>query len=346
MRLKIAFLLVLVMPCLALAQNTFSPTDFQKMSKEQKLKTLASNPQIGEADQLLEVLMMGVNDPDKNIQKEAMGKLAATMIGLQQYVQKNGKIPVNPDNITKAQLALKAELSNPDDQLRGGAFVALAYSDAPNPDIESALLNQLAQEPNEQLKAGIIETMGFAGYESDAYAQVLQAGILDQSSYVREAAAKSAATVKPAAALPLLVQALEKYKTGIHWAPQAIGAYGQTAQPYLPNLEKLLADPTTPSDLKEAIKNAIAAIKNVPPRPSPTPSVKAVSLVNATKPTPTAAGQMTSSSGQSAKPAASPTPTVAAEKQPSSSFPVVPVVILAAVIAGAIVFLLRRKSAK
>ncbi len=69
-----------------------------------------------------------------------------------------------------------------------------------------------------------------------------------------KAAAKSVITVKPPAALPVLVQALEKYKTAIHWAPQAIGAYGSAAQPYLPNLEKLLADPATPSDLKEAIK--------------------------------------------------------------------------------------------
>jgi hypothetical protein len=344
MRFKITFLfLVLVMPCLALA--SFSPNAFQKMSKEQKLMTLASNPPIGDADQLLEVLMMGINDSDKDIQKEAMGKLAATMIGLQQYVQKHGEIPIDSENIAKAQLALRTQLSNPDDQLRGGAFMALAYSDAPNPDIESALLNQFAREPNEQLKAGIIETMGFAGYDSIRYIQILGESLLTPSSYdyISDAASTVIATLKPPGILPLLAQMLEK-KRSLHWGTLAMAAYGAEAKPYLPLLEKLAADPTLA--MRGEINNVIAAIQNPPPPPAATPRIKAVSLQSAAKPPTSATAQTTPVPAQQPKPTASPAPTVATKKQPSSSFPVVLVVILATVIAGAIVFFLRRKSPK
>lgn len=57
--------------------------------------------------------------------------------------------------------------------------------------------------------------------------------------------------------------------------------------------------------------------------------------------TPSAASASAPSSSQ---PSASPTPTMTVKKPASSSFPIVPVVILAALIAGAAVFFLRRKS--
>lgn len=340
MKLKISLLFsVFVMSGIALAQNNITLSDFLKMSKDQKLKTLTSSPQIGEADQFLEVLITGVQDPDKDIQKEAMAKLAATMIGLQQYAQKRGSAPVSPSRITQAQSVLKEELSNPDDQMRGGAFVALAYSSAPNPDIESSLLNLLAQEQNDQLQGGIIETMGFAGYNSDKYVQTLRESILAPSSYVRDAAAKTVVSLKPPGMLPLLAQALKK-KLSVHWYSQAMAAYGAEAQPYLPLLEMLAADPTVVG--RGDIANAIAVIKNPSPQAAATPRIKAISLVDdrALKPpTPTTTAAQTT-----AVPAATPVQQPQAATPAPSGFPIVPVAIVGAVIVGIVLCLLRRKS--
>lgn len=337
---NVLLFLALVIPSILVGQNNFSSSNFSKMSKEQKLKMLTSNPRIEEVDQLLEVLTLGIQDSNKDIQKEAMSKLAATMVGLQQFAQKRGSIPLSPARLAQVQSVLKAELANQDNQLRGGAYVALAYSGAPSPDVESALLNQFAQESDEMLKGGIIETMGFAGYDSDKYIQTLRESILDPSSYVRNAAAKTIFSLKSPGMLPLLAQALEK-KLSIHWNTQAMAAYGAEAQPYLPLLERLLADPTIVG--REEIANAIAAIKNPSPQAATTPQIKALSLINVSLPTALAATSNPSVATSTQIPTPSPPPTLE-ETKSSSNFPIILAAILAAVIAGIGLYILRCKS--
>lgn len=250
----------------SVAQTRISVSEYGSLTTEQRRKLFSGSvvDHLGDQNELLDLFMIGIQDPDPVVQRNAVGQLGNMIVGLQRFKHERGLILADMSKIGEVQDLLAAKLSSSDSQVRGSAVQALAYSGEPNAKVESVLLGHLAKEPNSQIKGGIIESMGVAGYDSDAYVQALQVGILDQSSYVREAAVKSVLVVKPPGALPLLVQALEKYKTGVHWAPQAIGAYGSAAQPYLPNLENLIADPATPSELKEAIRNAINVIRYPP----------------------------------------------------------------------------------
>jgi len=340
---KILFLTFLLVS-IVIAKERFTIDDYAKMDAEQKRKIFASNDkEINDPTKFLDLFILGLNDPDPIVQHNATARLSATMVGLQNYKREKGTIPVDASRMGEVQDALITKISSPDAQIRGAAFQALAFSAEPNPKIESALLEQLAQEQNDQLKGCIIETMGFAGYDSEKYIQTLRGSLSTPSSYdyVSDAAAKTIVALKPPGMLPLLAQMLEK-KRSLHWGTLAMAAYGAEAKPYLPLLEQLAADPTL--GMHGEISNVIAAIQNPPPSPTATPRIKAVSLQSsATKPPTSATAQTTPAPAQQPEPTESPTPTVATEKQPFSNFPVVLMVTLAAVIAGGIVFFLRRK---
>ncbi len=282
MKLVIYLTLLVCLVSSVSAQKRFSMDDYAKMSAEEKrvLFSGTDNSQLDDPNKFLDLFIQGLEDSDAIVRRRATQKLSLTMIGLQRLKQQNAAIPVKLNRMAEVQKILTAKLTDPDAETRGAAISAIAYSGAPNRETEITLLTQFGRESNEQLKGGIIETMVFAGYESYTFKQAVFSSLLDASDYVRNASSKAAAQIKPTGALPLLVQALERFTSGRHLAVDAVAAYGTEALPYLPNLEKLLADPTIPGDLHNRVSRAIEAIKNPKPQPHTEPKVKAVTLVD------------------------------------------------------------------
>ena len=254
------------------------------------------------------------------------------------------------DNLGTLKELLTVRLSDPDAQVRGAAIHGLAYSDAPNPAAEAALLRQLSKEPNDQLKAAIIDAMNSAGYDSNTFGQAVIGSVLNPSDYVRDAAAKAAAKIKPPGALPMLAEALERYRQGTHFAVDAIASYGVEARAYLPQLEKLADDESIPDDLRDRARRAIEAIKNPQPAANTEPKAKAVALIDASPPQPaTNAPDLTASSP--AAPAVTPNappsppipiPTTSPVSTPSSAFLWTGAAVAIALLVGLVVFWKRR----
>ena len=64
------------------------------------------------------------------------------------------------------------------------------------------------------------------------------------------------------------------------YVAEAIAAHGDLATPYLPELEKMLADGSAGGTLAEDVKRALSAIQNPKPEAKAEPTVKAVALVD------------------------------------------------------------------
>ena len=304
--------------------------------------------QLADRDQYFEFLNLGLQDADLIVQRNAAGQTAVALTSLQSIKRENGVLPISSEKLPALQKTLRQMTNVIDVQVRSAVLSSLIFSDAPNAEIEGVALGQGQREENPEVKAAILKSLVDAGYRSDQINNALISALSDKDMRVRERTSRIIAEVKPPGALPKLAELLKDQQMARDFVVQAIAAYGIEALPYLPNLEKLLTDPSIGGTLPGRVRAAIDNIKNPPPQAAATPQIKAVSLLSSapSKPAQSVAAQMPPPSSQQSKLAASPTPTVAAEKQPSSSFPVVPVVILAAVIAGAFVFLLRRKSAK
>jgi hypothetical protein len=182
---------------------------------------------------------------------------------------------------------LAASIADTDIQVRGAAIEALAYSGEPTERTESIFLNRLAQEPSGELRGSILQAMTFAGYSSDRLKSMLIASLDDKDYKTREKAAQCAVTLQPAGGLPKLISLLEDQKMILDPVFDAIGAYGAAAGAYLPQLEKLLADPSnraTWGTAKEHLVAAIDKIKNPKPQVSADTTVKALALMEPPSP--------------------------------------------------------------
>lgn len=257
------------------SKGRLSIDEYKKMDPEQRRESFRSTTREIDPDDFFDLFILGIKDPDSMVRRNAIGKLAFIMGGLQTLKREKKSIPLKMTKIGELQDLLIATLSDPDAQTRGAAVWALAFSGAPSAKIESALLNRLVKEPNEQIKAGIIETMGRAGYESSAYIQVLRKSLFDSSTEVSNAAATAICESKPPDMLPTLAQGIKKNRNSVYLELQAMAAYGAEALPYL---EKLAADSTLPEFSKKRITETIAALKNPAPEAAETPRQKAVSL--------------------------------------------------------------------
>lgn len=321
---------LLTITCLLLAtadaqQTSFSISDVPKMNVEQRRKLFqqTNTPALDDPNKFLDLFIVGLNDADKETQRLAAEKLALTMTALQQMKRGGEPVLVDLSQLAEVRQLLATKLNDPDRATRAAVMRALAYSDAPNGKTEAALLQRFNQEPDEQLKAGILQSMGFAGYDSPRFGQVLVQA-LNASHEVQIAAAEAVATVKPQGALPKLVAMLEAREGGGAPVIDAIASYGAEARLYLPQLEKLMADPSMPGDLRERLRKVVEAIKNPSPQAVAEPKVKAVDLVAGNQPspapptTPVAATPSPATPVPSATPATSPQPATPVAQTPAA----------------------------
>lgn len=328
MSLKSVRLASVIFACLLLSafaeQGSFSINDVPKMNVEQRRKLFGDTdtPVFNESEKFLDLFILGLNDADKVTQRKAAQKLSMTMAALQRMKRGGEPVLVDLSKMGELQNLLASKLSDPDRETRGAVIRALAFSDAPTAKTETALLNQLGQEPDEQLKAGVLQTMAFAGYDSARFGQALLQA-LNGTHEVQISAAEAVAIVRPPGALPTLISMLERRQAGGAPVVDAIAAYAAEARPFLPQLEKLLGDPSLPGDLRDRVRQVIEAIKNPKPAAQAEPKGKAVALVDAISPQappPTAAPAAAPAPAPSVPTAtpslSSPAPTVAESPAP------------------------------
>jgi hypothetical protein len=282
---KTRTIVLLILGSIVSAPSAVPVHDYERMSADSRRAFFSNeNADLNDPATVLEWLILGLQDPDPIVQRKAAAKTAFTMLGLQKIQRDKGSVPIAGRHIAAIQDSLIGHLSNPDTEVRGAAVQALAFSAEPNPKIEKALLAQFGREVKGQIKGTIVDAMAKAGYESDKYLIVLRDGLLASEDSVREAATRSIMHLRPTDGLPLLVRALEQYKTGRRFVIDAMAAYGAAAQPYLKTLETVAADPSLPSDLRDRARNAAIKIKEPHRQSSPEPRSKALSLVGPNPP--------------------------------------------------------------
>jgi len=356
MKLCVIFLLGWMMGWAVLfAQSSPQPIDLLDVSKmtaneRAKFYQTLEPKNLANVNDFIPALIQGMNDPEESVRLAAAGKSAYAMIGLQEIRQQGQPITVSADQIATLKSKLKDAINDASAQVRGPAMAALIYSDAPNSESESALLNRLAQEDAE-LRFSALKDMVQAGYQSAAVKDATLAGLDANNWRERAKAADVIAQLKPDEALPKLA-ALLKVESGnveqlsaLHEIISAIAAYGSKASAYLPELERLLLDPSIGGTLSDRIRAAIATIKNPPLQPAATAQIKPVSLVDTTSPPPSftaTAKPFPPAATPSLKQSSSPSQSTGAESPPAG-FSIVPVAILAAVIAGIVLYLLLHK---
>lgn len=279
----VLFALILVGSHAAGQEGPFSLGDVDKMNVEEK-RQLFGTPMTRKLDdpsRLLDLYVRGLKDPDQLTQRKAVQSLGWFLLSLQDMRREGTPIPMDFSRLAELQQLLSAKLSSPDAEMRGAAIQALVHTGAPNPQVESVLLARLAQEPNDELKAAVIDRMTVAGYSSNAFTQTVLNSLLAPSVDVRNTAAKAVAEIKPVGALPRLSQALEQYPPS-QFVIDAIARYGAEALPYVPQLEKLAGNESVRGDLRDHARRAIEAIRNPNPQAQEPaqPKVGAVALVD------------------------------------------------------------------
>ncbi len=307
--------LVCVVP--SMFAQSFSLEEYKAMNVEQKRSLFigTETPELSEPQQFLDLFVLGLNDPDQIVRRGAMQKLAMTMVALQQVKRERSDLPVNLSKIGEVQALVASKLSDPDSGTRGAAVRALAYSGSPNGVSENALLNQLAVETDERARESIIETMAFAGYDSERFKGVLYQTLGSGGHEEQIAATRAVAIIKPANALPVLAAMLQKREGGATPIIEAIAAYGKEAEFLIPELEKLMNDPAAVVD-RHRVAQIIASIRDpkgsVPVLTKTTAIALADSPPLRVTPTPSASANPAASVAPVATPVAAKTPTVQA----------------------------------
>jgi HEAT repeat protein len=267
--------------------------DVSRLSLEERRSLYATvrPEQLVSGNDYVSLLKAGLQDADAIVRRNAASQTASMLAAFQRMKREGQNLPIAVTTLPALIATLKKMTADPDPQVRGAVLPALAFSGAPNADVESLILSQWQNETNKELKAASLKALVDAGYRSPRIGSALVSSLSDEERKVRERVARLIAEVKPAGALLELAKLLEDQQMARDSVVQAIAAYGAEAQPYLPQLEKLLNDPTTGGTLPNRIRTAIEAIKAPTPGAKAAAKIEAVALVNASPPqarTPTA----------------------------------------------------------
>jgi hypothetical protein len=327
--------------------------DFMNVSVEQRrifMRDL-NVQQFPNAAGYFDAIKQGLKDCDVVVRRNAASKAAMTVIGLQQAARSRQSLP-DVSELPTLQTMLSQTINDLDEQVRGSSVQALAYSTAPNAEIEIALLARLSTEANANLRGAILQALVFAGYETEGVTTAVISALDDKDYRTRQAAAQAVSTLKPAGALPKMANLLDDPDMIKGFVVEGMAAYGSEAAPYLARLEKMLTDGTAGGTLINDLRAGIEIIKNPTPQPSASPPIKALLLLNESSnpslppSTPTAATQKTPdplkvTPVQQSRTVESHKPTSAEAK--SFPWPWIIGAILVLAIAGGILLKLRRK---
>ncbi len=337
--------------CFGQPNQKLTLSDIKSMEAKDRARFLMTltPAQLSNPNDFLDALTQGITDSDASVRLAAAGKAAYAMVGLQQMKKQGQTMPVKLEAFTAFQNSLVGALSDPNAETRSASAGALIYSDAPNRSIESALVGYLSNEPDSLLRISVAKEMHKAGYSSSVIdAQILK-GLKNPDSQVRMEAARAAGVAKVAGALPKLALLLNDKEMVRGHIVAAIAAYGSEAKPYVAQLEAMLASGEVGGTLVSDLMSAIDSIKNPQPQAPDPAQIKPVSLADVSTTTPTLpttelAPRASNVTAPVQQPKVTDASTIEAEKKSPSDFPIVPLVIVAAVILGIAIYVLRRKS--
>ena len=339
----IVFTLWGVTQCFGQSPQTINLNDINKMRTEDRAIFFAnlSPTQLSDPNDFFDALTRGIVDGDVSVRRAATGKAAYAVVGLQQRKQKGQAIPVKSESFVAFQNALVDAMQDKDAQVRRVSAGALIYSDAPNKEVESALVAYFGSEADALLRISVAKDMHNAGYKSAAIDAQILAGLDDGDSQTRMEAARAAGLDRVAGALPKLALLLNDDEMVKGYVVEAISAYGSEAVTYLPQLEAMLASGTAGGTLINDLRRSIEAIKNPSPTTSTKAQIKPVSLVDTSFPAASAATATTAPDPQVPTPdyqpksAKSPSSIVQAEQPKFTPWPwITGAILLLAVVVG------------
>ena len=199
--------------------------------------SIASSSQTTSAD-ILASIEQRLGDPNRVTRSVAMSDLSQLI--QQRKVQNSDHLP-DPRSRPSLIAAIVRALDDEDSRIRGGAIRALTDIDSPlHAKIGTALIARFDREPDEEIRAFIVERLGWHDAVSRVTQQFITKSLDDFSSRVRRRAAFHVAKFRPTSALPRIVRELESGDPEARAEfIYALAAYGPAAKPHLSVLQRL-----------------------------------------------------------------------------------------------------------
>ena len=273
------FLVSFLFFCISLNLNAVSVDELKAMSSEEKLSFFhqEKGEELDHHDDFIPALLVGLRDEDVKVQRTAASSIGRVIPMLQGMKANGTEIPFDLSSIPDLQDALFENLSNADASVRTASVKALVYSESPNRKIESSLIKSFENETEPRVKAHILQSLVSAGYDSDSLKETLLDAMEDNNPQVVSSAAKGIAELTPDGGLEVVVKhlSLDNFEY-LRPIVGAIAAYGDSAKPYLPELNQMLENPSIGGTIIGDLERAITSIKN----PSTLPARKSNKPVN------------------------------------------------------------------
>ncbi len=277
---------------LAVQAQTLDLAKYETLTVEQKVEFFGgqSKMRLQPETDLVQALVLGVADSDEAVRRRATQRAAMTLAGLQQLAQSGQPVPVHPTELAELSRVLTALLTSADGETRAAAVRGVVASASPTDEMEAVLLKTLEAESNDELRAGLLEAMRSAGYQSDTFKRVLMARLDQAKEKELEALFAACAALRIKEALPALIARIDQPGVPQVILLRSIADFGIAASGAKAKLERLMADPS--STHQAEARTALAALtQEAPRRMEPRPFVDLVP-------------QPSSSKGQAARPSA------------------------------------------
>jgi hypothetical protein len=249
----------------AFSLQAVSLDELQAMTSSEKSSFFLQEEgkELDQSDDFFPALLIGLRDEDEGVREVAVSLVARIIPALQTMKSNQTEIPFNLALMPEVQSVLMGNLSSSNTRIKGGSITALVYSESPNSQIESELLNVLRNESEPKTQAHILNSLIDAGYDSENMKSALLESMNSESRHVVSSAAKGIELLTPNGGL----EALEKHLNidsliRLGSVVKAIAAYGELAQVYLPKLNEILNNPSIGGSIVGDIERAIATIKN------------------------------------------------------------------------------------
>ena len=272
-------LFTLLLFCVSLSLNAVSIDELDSMTSEEKLSFFLQEKgrELDHEDDFIPALLVGLRDQDVKVQRVVASKVGL-LIPMLQGMKANGtEIPFDLSAMPELQNTLVENLSNADRGIRAASVKALAFSQSPNSEIESSLIQSFWNETEPRVKAQILKSLVDAGYESENLEKTLIKAMGSNNQQIVSSAANGIEMLTPDRGLEAVVKhlSLENFEY-LRSIVRATAAYGDSAKPYLPRLNQILENPSIGGTIVSDLEVAVSFINS----PSPQPVKKSHKAVN------------------------------------------------------------------
>ena len=259
------FLTVCCFICLWSELYAVSIDELKAMTPEDKKSFFSQEigKELNDGDDFIPAMLIGLRDENVEVQKLALSNVAYVVPMLQKMKANGAEMPFDLSLMEELRDVLIDNLYSDDAQVRSASIHALVYSDAPNKQIESTLIQKFESENDPQVKGSILDSLINAGYDSDRVGSVLVESMNSENRYIVSSAAKGIEVLTPDGGL----EALEAHLNidsliRLRLIVKAVAAYGDLAKIYLPELNKILNNPNIDGSIVSDLERAIVAIKD------------------------------------------------------------------------------------